>query len=82
MNTSFSIEISALEWQEIFNSEQPYRDLRRGSKNIENAYLKFNHDDTKTFKFCDKVLYNEGSGKVVLEPSIEMLTQAVNIKTK
>jgi hypothetical protein len=61
------IKITASKWQQHFpDSENPYRDLKRGVDELVEASVIFK-DTTEPVKFFSRVQYIHGSGLVELE---------------
>ena len=66
IGTLDGIKICANEWQsELIESENPYRDMKHGANSILAAKVTF--QDGQVHQILDEVLFEKGSGKVVLK---------------
>lgn len=62
-----SLKITVSIWQEHFpDSENPYRDLKRGADQLVEASVKF-EGTSEPVKFFSNVKYSDGSGLVKLD---------------
>lgn len=66
------VRVTAQEWQELCDSEQPYRDLHSAYTNIVDAEVCFD-GDPETYKFFENHEYLPGKGEVVLQLNRKLL---------
>ena len=80
--TPDGIEISANEWQSLFDDgenppENAYRDIKHGANSILAAKVYFR--DGEVHQILDEVVFEKGSGKVVLKFSYGFLAACTDM---
>lgn len=70
------IEVSASEWQNLYDSENPYRDMKRAAENLLSGVIEL--EGVESYSFCDDITYDEGNGIVLIKPNLELLYRVLN----